>query len=214
MNRTIKILKDTALSLFIGKDYNSLSGDLFKELKEYSSNINKCFYSVKVLSSKNAINHYDRLTRCIVFDIYKDSINKKGKYTSFYHELGHHVDWELGLISNNELFRKTILMDCEYILNEFSIKSLILFIQKDSRTNGFSDILSGATKNSFSFKYRHETSYWEGSIMRLSYETFAHFYEALIRNDKFKINLYKKILPKAFDMFLYFIGEKDFTKAI
>lgn len=209
MNKTIKLIKDTALSLIIAKKINDISISSFSELKTFASHNNKCFCNVKILSSKDAITHYDRITKCIVFDINKDSTNKKGKYTSFFHELGHHIDWELGLISNNIDFKNTILRECNILINRININKLISYISKESRTNGLSDILSGATNNSLSFKYKHTNSYWQGSSMRLPFEAFAHFYEAFIRKDYFKIDLYKKFLPNSYDMFLDFINNNN-----
>ncbi|MBE6052012.1 MAG: hypothetical protein E7214_15545 [Clostridium sp.] len=209
MNRTIKILKDTAHSLIAAKKINELNTSSFIELKAYASHNNKYFYNVKVLSSKNAITHYDRLTKCIVFDINKDCINKKGKYTSFFHELGHHIDWELGLISNNNDFKNIILKECKLLMDRIDINTLTSYISKEARTNGLSDILSGTTNNSVAFKYKHTRSYWKGSAMRLPFETFAHFYEALTRKDNFKIELYRKFLPNSYNMFLFFINNNQ-----
>ena len=68
--------------------------------------------------------------------------------------------------------------------------------------HGLSDILSGATNNVYALKYSHSNEYWDLGTHKLSSEAFAHFYEAYIRNDIKKINLYRTYLPRAFSLFL------------
>lgn len=162
------------------------------------SEFNKEF-NVKIVDEKGVRSHYNRLLKCIFIDLDNDKNNKKGSYTALYHEIGHHID-NLNKLSNKQLFGRLILRDCEDLIP--IIYTLKRDIAENPYMHGLSDIISGATHNIYKLKYTHKNEYWDLGSHKLSSEVFAHFYEAYIRNDMNKINLYETYLPRAFSLFI------------
>lgn len=160
--------------------------------------------NVKIVDIADTHSHYNRITKTIVIDMQRDKRNNKGTNSTFYHELGHHVDWELGLPSHDNNFRLCLIVELRCILKRFDIENLQNYISNTPKSNGLSDMLSGCT-DKYMFKYKHSHKYWNTSKYRLPYEAFAHFYEATMRDDKYKIGLYKKYLPKSYNMFINMI---------
>ena len=157
---------------------------------------------VRIVDIKGARSHYNRITKTIVFDVANDKCNPKGVDTTFYHELGHHVDWELGLPSHSDSFRICLTRELRSIVDNFKIEDIQEYTKTTPKSNGLSDMLSGYTKNKYRFKYGHSTKYWNTCAEKLPFEAFAHFFEAHMRQDKYKVALYRKYLPMSYQMFL------------
>ena len=126
------------------------------------------------------------------------NINKlnffKNDYVTELHEIGHYIDNEV-LKINKKGFRDTILKDFKKLSEHKNFENII-----------WSDILSGITLGKIQGKLSHSNLYWLSDKSKLPGETFAHFFEATIRNDKRKIEIYKAILPNSYIEFLRFFN--------
>ena len=116
-------------------------------------------------------------------------------------------------------FKESIIKDTYNFINSSKIKVNIendkeiyaiikTELESDSRYHSVADIFGGVTKNEISnVKFGHSEEYWQrlGSLER---ETFAHFFEATIRNDKFKLDNFKNIFPNAYKEFERMLKEE------
>lgn len=125
------------------------------------------------------------------------NINKfnlfKNDYVTELHEIGHYIDSKINY--NRNMFSKLLSYDFK------NFESLNMIVNNDlNKFSELSDILFGVTNGRYGLKLRPD-GYWNDP-RKLPAETFAHFFEATIRNDKTKINLYKEIFPISYKMFL------------
>ena len=147
--------------------------------------------------------------RGIRINLLDASRDKRGAYTSVFHEIGHAIDKAAGRISHTREFGAAIKKDFEDVVNAFKFqynmsteKAYIEIgdrLQEDIR-HSVSDIVSGITQNKCVGKYNHTTEYWEKPY-RLEREAFAHFYEAYARNDIEKMEMLKQMFPEAVNVF-------------
>ena len=132
--------------------------------------------------------------------IFEDS----NSYIVLLHELGHYIDLKF-MHYDKKSFSKILIEDFEnfessniYLSKEeWNAKWSMLF----SDAEQLSDIISGITKGRIKGKCTHNDRYWENEE-NLPAETFAHFFEATIRNDKVKIKIYQELFPNAYKAFL------------
>lgn len=136
------------------------------------------------------------------------NINKlnffKNDYVTELHEIGHYIDNEV-LKINKKSFRDTLLNDFKKF-SEYKRIDNINWSEVFDLAPELSDILSGITLGKIHGKTAHDNSYWLIDESKLPAETFAHFFEATIRNDKKKIEIYKAIFPNSYKKFLIFFG--------
>ena len=124
------------------------------------------------------------------------------------HELGHYIDFKF-IDYDKKDFARILKEDFENfeILNvylneeEWNRKWAMLF----KNAGQLADIVSGVTKRKIKSEYSHNKAYWEDEE-KLPAETFAHFFEATIRNDKLKIQTYKEVFPNAYKAFLSYFN--------
>ena len=150
----------------------------------------------------------------IVFNINRAKNDKRGAYTTYFHELGHSLDKLTG--------RKSIELE-KYLKNDYAnlVNSYMKFygLSKDEadyeiidklkklgvKAGSANDIFKGlagkANENS-----NHNNDYWKKKN-KISSEAFAHFYEATIRGDYDKVNKLEEMFPTAYAKFLNLIVE-------
>ncbi len=160
----------------------------------------------KGLTSKNGIR----------VNLKKDFENKRGMYTTTFHEMGHCIDRAGGGLSyKTEDFRNALINDFDNVVKayqkEYNVDKLETYhfmsekLLTDSR-HSISDIVGGITNNQCVGKYLHDANYWN-KPHKLEKEAFAHYYEAFARNDTEKIMYLSGMFPEATKEFIRIIGE-------
>ena len=163
----------------------------------------------------------DRFT--ITMDFAKDLNNKKGAFTTFFHEYGHMLDHAAELPGHKSVFsfssefRKSLYSSLEKEYNKLCIDGVLKdsvrkdLIQSD-KSNGVQDIISGLSMNKNRVKWGHSTKYWEnkGQEMGVSKETMAHFSAALANPDS--AAYFEKYFPESYKLLkkqmLYYLEKK------
>lgn len=167
--------------------------------------------------------HYNPGENVIKLNLNDDRLNKKGKgqYTTLFHEVGHLIDKKLGRVSTNlklsKGFKGAIIEDVRSFIkstkDKYSFNSdeeVRMFINKNlsdnNKLHSISDIFGGATNNNIRGKFGHKSDYWKkkGALER---ETFAHFFEATIRNDEFKLLNIKNTFKRSYEIFIEILGD-------
>lgn len=159
---------------------------------------------------ENAISTAKYTKRGIFTNFKRDSKSPKGKWTSTFHEIGHAIDKLCGGLSYRDYeFRRKLETDFENLVKEYMeyynvdidvAHELISELLNATTYHSISDIVGGLTRNKCVGGYAHVVEYWD-KPHKVEKEAFAHFYEAMIRNDKEKIDALKSIFPSAYDWF-------------
>lgn len=177
----------------------------------------------------NKTPHYDPKLNGIYLDASVDTNNKRGEGSTFYHELGHMIDYTLAkecggqikTISADPIFSEALEDDKKRIINMLRENpegktKFIEQLQKNDMYHSLSDIIGGMrihhefNDNKQWGKYGHHTkeiggkrvydeSYWDRE-KQLEKETFAHLYEAFMGNTQ-KRDILKNVMPKTCDAF-------------
>lgn len=162
-----------------------------------------------VFINENAIGGGKSKKKGIRVNLKKDRVNRRGAYTTTFHEIGHVIDRATGYISNSKHFKDSLINDFGNVVLAYqkqynmSIDEVYEEISRNIRAHNqhsISDIVGGITKNKCVGKYSHTNNYWEMSFM-LEREAFAHFYEAYARNDGEKIEMLSQMFPEATRIF-------------
>lgn len=147
----------------------------------------------------------------IAFNVNKDLTDKRGRWTAFFHEMGHIIDRCTGRISSRfPEFRKFLISDFENIANEYqkvynmdkksTYAEISNVLESSAKYHSISDLIGGITNNECCGAYTHDSDYWKKKNA-LEREAFAHFFEATIRNDLEKIEVIKEMFPNAYNVF-------------
>lgn len=146
----------------------------------------------------------------------RENVHRKGAYTTLFHEIGHLIDKNMGRPSTNmelsESFKNAIIDDVNRFITDTKFNNNIEDLPKlinlinhelseDERFHSISDIFGAVTQNVIVGRYRHDKDYWKrnGALER---ETFAHFFEATMRNDKYKLEIIQNTMHNAYNIFL------------
>ncbi|XZK30822.1 minor capsid protein [Clostridium perfringens] len=201
----------------------------YKNIMEYIDNspdeVKKLVYenineiNFKDINFKDGAAMYSPKEKGIYLDINTDFSNKRGQYTTVSHEMGHLIDHRLNNISiKDERFRSLIIED----VNSFTKKYMKLNnidnlydlsnklseeLKSDIKYHSISDLFGGVTDNAIVGKFKHSNEYWKNP-KKLPKEAFAHFFEATLRNDEYKLKLIKEIFPKSYSEFLKMLGDE------
>lgn len=206
------------------KDYNALmkvvnnAPDKVKEV--FINNIEDIKFSD--LDYKDTA-HYSVKEKAIKINLANDrmDIRGKGAYTTIFHEIGHLIDIRLGKVSTHSRlskeFKSAIIEDVNNFISNtkdsYNLKSdaeVREFINKSlstsNKAHSISDIFGGVTGNKIRGQFGHKDEYWKrnGSLER---ETFAHFFEATIRNDEFKLLNIKNTFKRSYEIFIEMLGD-------
>ncbi|HAT4283504.1 TPA: hypothetical protein I9088_001386 [Clostridium perfringens] len=201
----------------------------YKNIMEYIDNlpdeVKKLVYenineiNFKDINFKDGAARYSPKEKGIYLDINTDFSNKRGQYTTVSHEIGHLIDHRLNNISiKDERFRSLIIEDVNSFTNKYmklnNIDNLYDLSNKlseelksDIKYHSISDLFGGVTDNAIVGKFKHSNEYWKNP-KKLPKEAFAHFFEATLRNDEYKLKLINEIFPKSYSEFLKMLGDE------
>ena len=160
-------------------------------------------------------NHYSPNAKGIRIRLDKLLTDKRGKYTSLFHEIGHNLDDILGRPSHEQKFFDAIVNDINTLLNDAVAmcgktdkKEICYFLYKNlsvsQKTYSMTDILSAVSGIDDPYRKNRDRSYW--NKVSISQEVFAHFFEATARNDADKLIYLKNMMPEAYAEFIKSIG--------
>ena len=136
---------------------------------------------------------------------------KRGKGTSFFHEIGHMIDHYYGgnkYVSSSEVFLSALNDDLSKIMAKLESDALwkqkfLEMILADNSAHSISDILEGLTNGSICGKFGHmggDVNYWNRDRYRVCNESFAHFFEASMGSG-IKLRRIKICFPNAYKEF-------------
>lgn len=136
---------------------------------------------------------------------------KRGKGTTFFHEIGHMIDHSFGdnkPISSSEDFLSALNDDLSKIKAKLDTdaswkQKFLKMIFADNSTHSISDILEGLTNGDICGRFGHmggDINYWNRSRYRVCNESFAHFFEASMGSGT-KLWRIKICFPSAFKEF-------------
>lgn len=156
--------------------------------------------------------------RGIRVNLKKDAVDKRGKWCGVFHEIGHRVDRLAGRPSENPEFERALRNDFERLVNEYqklynvdrfkAYKEMGEMVQ-DPQYHSISDLLGGMSDNRLVGSYLHDSpNYWKKEG-RLGREAFAHFFEAVSRNDYRKMEILKQTFPEAYRIFENMLEELE-----
>lgn len=173
---------------------------------------------IKFLNIKtNERAHYDTKKKGIRINLDVDFVRRRGSYSALFHEMGHNLDDSLGRPSQNKVFRELIngevnkfikTTKSSYNLNDDNVYEFIsneLELKVDYHSTA--DIFEGATNGKIVVGKPRSDGYWNKKY-KLERETFAHFFEATVRNDKIKVDMFKNIFPESYAMFFKMLGKE------
>lgn len=148
--------------------------------------------------------------RGIRVNLREDLANERGKWCSTFHEIGHRVDRLSGRMSADPKFEEALKEDFEnlvkgyqglYNKNRVAAYRDISQAVSGPKYHSVSDLFGGVSGNQCVGKYAHrEPGYWQRKGM-LGGEAFAHFFEAMARNDTEKMDILRQSFPKAYNLF-------------
>ncbi|OOM72905.1 phage Mu protein F like protein [Clostridium puniceum] len=211
------------LSQLPKEDYENILGIINESPKKVKNKMFKYAEKVVLLNIEvKGVNRYSSKDGGIYYNLNRDknNVHGKGKYATLFHEIGHLIDKNMDRPSmKSKVFKDLIIKDTYDFIN--SSKSSINIesdneiydiikaeLESDNRYHSVADIFGGVTKNKISnVRFGHSEEYWERSGA-LERETFAHFFEATIRNDKFKLENFKNIFPNAYKEFKRMLKEE------
>lgn len=205
------------------KHYNNIMKYIENSPVETRNIVNKNMSEInfKDINFTDGVAKYSPKEKGIYVDINSDFLNIKGKgqYTTVFHEMGHLIDHRLNNISiRDKHFRNLIIEDVNSFINEYaklnnidnlddSPKLLREELRSDKKYHSISDLFGGVTNNEIVGRFKHSKDYWKNP-KKLPKEAFAHFFEATLRNDEYKLELIRKIFSKSYPEFLKMLGDE------
>ena len=140
-----------------------------------------------------------------------DAYDKRGAWTTTFHEIGHSIDAATNKIScKYPFFGQYLKKDFDSLVKlyqaEYNITKEKAYIEigeklKPEKYHMLSDLVGGITNNQCRGSFFHKKeNYWK-KPHRLESEAFAHFFSAVARNDEVKITAIKGMFPNAFEEF-------------
>lgn len=198
---------------------NQLPVDYYLEIREI---INNSPTTMKKLIKNNVNNFnfkniYSRKTprfnpifNNIKLNLKNDSINVRGKYKTFFHEISHNLDYLLEYVSDDKTFEELLKEDFNNVLKKYkkwynvnddqAYREISKALSKSTKMSSVSDLIGGITGNKCVGKYKHTEKYWKNKGT-LTAEAFAHFGSASIRKDLEELSYIKEIFPNAYNYF-------------
>ena len=157
--------------------------------------------------------YYSPMYNMIWMNLLADARNQRGAGTTWLHEHGHFVDYNIGMsggrqISHDRKFQQAIRQDVERYEREFArlhntsgspnynaIEHVAYeLLMKGDKTNGIQDIYGGVHRNRHYYTWGHDNSYWTSDRV-VAGEAAAHMFEAQFSAEK--AGLMAKYLPSA-----------------
>lgn len=191
----------------LDKKYSEEIFDIFEKSDPRIKRIFQKFAEKVTFINENAVGRGVSTKRGIRLNWKADRENKRGRYTTTFHEIGHSIDRAAGGLSyRTPHFKKSLESDFhnlvrafekEYNVNQETAYEMISNSLTESQYHAISDIVGGLTNNICVGKYMHSTEYWKEVDHALEAEAFAHFFEAFARNDKEKMDALSQMFPTA-----------------
>ena len=191
----------------LDKKYSEEIFDIFEKSDPRIKRIFQKFAEKVTFINENAVRRGVSTKRGIRLNWKADRENKRGRYTTTFHEIGHSIDRAAGGLSyRTPHFKKSLESDFhnlvrafekEYNVNQETAYEMISNSLTESQYHAISDIVGGLTNNICVGKYMHSTEYWKEVDHALEAEAFAHFFEAFARNDKEKMDALSQMFPTA-----------------
>ncbi|MGN1020332.1 MAG: phage minor capsid protein, partial [Aristaeellaceae bacterium] len=153
--------------------------------------------------------------RKICMDLQRDSANKRGIGTTWFHEHGHLADHAAGYISHSQAFADALRKDfTQYTakvqqekglaFREWAYGSIRKRLHSSDAYHSISDLYDAMSDGQCAGNYAHKREYWKQSPYMLTEEAFAHMFEASF--DEQQTALMKEFLPESFAMFEDLMG--------
>ena len=156
---------------------------------------------------------YTQHLKTIELDFTRDLRSTEGKFATFFHEYGHHMDevfkdGRKALFSKDAEFKqdvwKLLKEDAEKNVFEAGTqkvqKSVRAELWADDRSSLVQDLISGLTKDKERIKWGHTAEYWEDNQKKLLCQEFiAHCSEAWANPERAKYM--EKYFPQAYKRF-------------
>lgn len=130
--------------------------------------------------------------------------------------MGHRVDRILGRPSHSNVFRESLEREFESLVKRYqkyhnyskeeAYREISKTLRESHKYHSVSDLFGAMSDNKCVGRYRHEKTYWHDSE-RLEREAFAHFFEAMARNDTEKVEILKSVFPNSFALFLEMLNK-------
>lgn len=186
---------------------------ILSSIENAPNNIRQFIYDNKddiVIINESVFTKNRESKKGIRADLKSDSVDERGQWTGVFHELGHRVDRLSGRMSQRPEVKEALEEDFENLVTGYqklyncSQKEAYADIGNKVRAPEFhsvSDLFGAMSKNQCVGKYYHQNvTYWNKPD-RLGKEAFAHFFEAVCRQDSKKMDILKETFPKAYKMF-------------
>lgn len=159
--------------------------------------------SLKVIHEPGA--YYQPMTKLIVVDLKADKTDKRGMYSTFFHELGHAIDHDNGYISKKKSYVDAMMDDYDSTVAIWAkhIPQVLSNKLKDTGDigNGIQDIFGGLSAGKYKGKWGHSEEYWSrgNRTHEASSELFAHMVSAA--TDPERVKLMEQWFPAAWKAF-------------
>lgn len=154
----------------------------------------------------------------IFINLDKDCLNKRGQWTTLFHEIGHNLDEVYGRPSESTVFINALKNDF-FTLTDNYMKLYNVNIEQtyedlscclkeglDEQIHVISDLFDALSGGKCKGKWRHKEQYWE-SDKKIGREAFAHFFSASIINNEMKLERIKETFPTGYEEFLKMVGD-------
>lgn len=195
--------------------------ELWKELRDHMTELDSDYLrwiqqgqdKLKAIVNVKDGGCYTQHLKTIELDFTKDIRSTEGKFATFFHEYGHHMD-EVFKDGRKALFSKDaeFKQDVWKLLKEDAEKNVFEAgtqkVQKgvraelwaDDRSSLVQDLISGLTKGKEQIKWGHTAEYWEDNQKKLLCQEFvAHCSEAWSNPEQAKYM--EKYFPQAYKRF-------------
>lgn len=168
-----------------------------------------------IMSSEHSgVAYFDPIRNGIVFNLEEDLHNECGSLSTYFHEVGHMIDYNASLekrLSDDKEFIAALHSDCKQYINDVItynnctieeayriIKSKLMI--DNNLYSDVSDIMGALTDGKCQNLWGHSRSYWDRDKNRLQREAFANMYSTSMQGEK-KIKVMKEFFPTALERF-------------
>lgn len=158
--------------------------------------------------------YYSPASGFIKFNLESDLSNPCGTLSTYFHEIGHMIDFKTNSahrLSDDRVFIDALYDDCEKYLGHAEQRygcnreDVYYHVSRELMSNNdlysdVSDILGGLTKCRCQNLWGHSLSYWAHEPERVQREAFANMYSVAFGPQE-RIDAMKKYLPTAYARF-------------
>lgn len=154
----------------------------------------------------------------IFINLDKDCLNKRGQWTTLFHEIGHNLDEVYGRPSESTVFINALKNDFFTLTDNYmelynvnieqTYEDLSCCLKEglDEQVHVISDLFDALSNGKCKGIWGHKKQYWK-SDKKIGREAFAHFFSASIINNEIKLERIKETFPTAYEEFLKMVGD-------